>query len=297
MRQLESRSPAWFVSVSLLTAVVVVFCGGGLGGSPPVGGQIEPLTLTLSAPQICETTPARGASASRLRQNAAGEWTERYSEFLGWFAVAEVDLAWEIRGGVEPYRLTIDGETRDPAHEYLGADGTASVGCAMTSGAETFIDASERGYKEEPDVDSGFKTIVATVTDATGATVEASVDVYVILELGSGGDRLEAGKTYRLFGEVITVPAEIELELGALIASDFGADGGGESISLHVVEGPGSIHLNTHDLSEVGRHIRDGDILLSGRDDPTGRWSNLHAKFDELVASAGRLPVVKARAP
>ncbi len=291
----QAPQPNWFAIATAITAAVVVFCGGGLGGSEPVGGQTEPLTLALSAPQICETTPASGASASRLRQNADGEWTERYDEFLGWFRVAEVDVAWTISGGTEPYRITIDGETRDPAHDYVGASGTASVSCAMTSGAEAFIDIAERGYKEQPEVDSGVKTIAATVTDATGATAEASVDVYVILELGSGGDRLEAGKTYRLFGEIISVPTGIELEIGALVASDFGEDEGGESVSLHVVGGSASIHLNTHDLSEAGRHIRDGDVLLYDRHDPTGRWSGLHAKLDELVASVGRAPSIAGR--
>ena len=274
---------------------MVVFCGGGLGGSEPVGGQTEPLTLTLSAPQICETTPARGYADSVLQQDADGNWTKRVSVFAGWFGVAEVDVAWTISGGTEPYRITVDGETRDPAHEYVGASGTASVSCAMTSGAEAFIDGTWHGYKEQPEVDSGVKTIVATVTDATGATAEGSVDVYVILELGSAGDRLEAGKTYRVFGEIISVPTGIELEIGALVASDFGEDEGGESVSLHVVGGSASIHLNTHDLSEAGRHIRDGDVLLYDRQDPTGRWSGLHAKLDELVASVGRAPSITGR--
>ena len=294
-----SRPPApqtnWFAVATVIAVAVVVFCGGGLGGSEPVGGQTEPLTLALSAPQLCETKPARGYADSVLRQDADGNWTKRVSVFAGWFGIAEVDVSWAVSGGTETYRITIDGETRDPAHDYVGASGTASVSCAMTSGAEAFIDIAERGYKEQPEVDSGVKTIAATVTDATGATAEASVDVYVILELGSAGDRLEAGKTYRLFGEIISVPTGIELEIGALVASDFGEDEGGESVSLHVVGGSASIHLNTHDLSEAGRHIRDGDVLLYDRHDPTGRWSGLHAKLDELVASVGRAPSITGR--
>ena len=93
--------------------------------------------------------------------------------FAGWFGIAEVDVAWTVSGGSGPYRLTIDGEKRDPQREYVGATGTASVSCAMTSGTAAFIDISERGYKEQPKVDSGVKTIPATVTDATGATAEA----------------------------------------------------------------------------------------------------------------------------
>ena len=281
IQQLESRSPAWFVSGALLTAVAVVFCGGGVGGSPPVGGQTEPLTLTLSAPQICETTPARGASASRLRQNAAGEWTERYDEFLGWFWVATMDVNWTVSGGAGPYRITIDGETRDPAHEYLGASGTASVNCAMTSGAEAFIRGTWRGYREQPDVDSGLKTIPAMVIDATGATAEASVDVYVILELGSAGDRLEAGKTYKVFDQLVTVPEEIDLEINGIEL----AMGGASSFGLNVVGSSAQIALDLDFPGEVNRYVPDAPHV-----GPAGQKIDLHAKFDELVASHGQPP-------
>ena len=289
IRQLESRSPAWFVSVSLLTAVVVVFCGGGLGGSPPVVGQTEPLTLTLSAPQICETTPARGASASRLRQNAAGEWTERYDEFLGWFWVATMDVNWTVSGGAGPYRITIDGETRDPAHEYLGASGTASVNCAMTSGAEAFIRGTWRGYREQPDVDSGLKTIPAMVIDATGATAEASVDVYVILELGSAGDRLTAGNTYRVFGGLVTVPEGIDLEILGGIDGD-----GGETLYMLGIVGASAHILLTERTPhrEVFRHVPP-----AGASGAAGAEIDLHAKLDEFTASVGRPPVALRSTP
>lgn len=281
VRQLESRSPAWFVSVSLLTAVVVFFCGGGFGGSSPVVGQTEPLMLTLSAPQICETTPAQGFADPVLRQDADGNWTKRVSVFAGWFLVAEVDVAWTVTGGTGPYRITIDDETRDPTHEYLGASGTASVSCAMTSGAEAFIDHSERGYKEQPEVDSGVKTIPATVTDATGATAEASVGVYVILELGSSGDRLEAGKTYRVFGQLVTVPEEIDLEINGIEL----AMGGASSFGLNVVGSSAQIALDLDIPGEVDRYVPDAPHV-----GPAGQEIDLHAKFDELVALLGQPP-------
>lgn len=67
---LEEQPLGWFASASLLTAVVVVFCGGGFGGSPPIEGQTEPLTLTLSAPEVCEASHPKGFRAHDL------EWDE-----------------------------------------------------------------------------------------------------------------------------------------------------------------------------------------------------------------------------
>ena len=274
-----SRPPApqtnWFAIATAIAAIAVVFCGGGLGESEPIVGQMEPLTLTLSAPQICETTPARGYADSVLRQDAEGNWTKRVSVFAGWFGVAEVDVAWTVSGGAAPYRLRIDGEKRDPDHEYVGATGIASVSCAMTSGAAAFIDISDRGYKAQPEVDSGVKTIVATVTDATGATAEASVDVHVILELGSSGDILQGGKTYRVFRRWLTVPEGIDLEIGDYEAGD----GGTTSYELHVVGRSAEIWLDPYLHQEVFRLVPPGE-------------EEIHAKFDELVASVGRLPSI-----
>ena len=280
-----SRPPApqtnWFAIATAIAAVAVVFCGGGLGSSEPIVGQTEPLTLTLSAPQICETKPAQGYADSVLRQDAEGNWTKRVSVFAGWFGVAEVDVAWTVSGGAAPYRLRIDGERRDPAHEYVGATGIASVSCAMTSGAAAFIDISERGYKAQPEVDSGVKTIPATVTDATGATAEASVDVYVILELGSTGDILRGGKTYSVFDGLLTVPEEIDLEIGGV----EDAIGGASSFGLHVVGSSAHIALDLDFPVEVNRYVPDTPhVGLSGRE------IDLHAKFNQLVASLGRLP-------
>ena len=277
----------WFAIATAITAVVVVFCGGGLGGSEPVGGQTEPLTLALSAPQICETAPARGYADSVLRQDADGNWTKRVSVFAGWFGVAEVDVSWAVNGGAPPYRIMVNGETRDPAHEYVGASGKASVSCAMTSGAEAFIDIAERGYKEQPEVDSGLKTIAATVTDATGATAEASVDVYVILELGSARDRLEAGKTYRVFSGLVTVPEEIDLE----ILGGIDADGGETLYMLGIVGASAHIVLTENTPHrEVSRHVP-----LAGASGTAGGEIGLHAKLDELVASVGRVPSITGR--
>ena len=280
----------WFAIATAIAAVVVVFCGGGFGGSPPVVGQTEPLTLALSAPQICETTPSVKGVGGRI--DAHGR-SEIYT--IGWRLPGEVEVAWAVNGGSGPYTLTIDGETRDGLGAFEGAKGTGWVSCALAHSEAFFQDPdgyvatnvadAPRYFHEEPEVDSGVKTIAATVTDATGATVEASVDVYVILELGSGGDRLEAGKTYRVFNGLVTVPQGIDLE----ILGGIDADGGETLYMLGIVGSSAHIMLTENTPHrEVFRHVPSGG---------SGGGLDLHAKFDELVASVGRLPVVKATTP
>ena len=280
----------WFAIATAIAAVVVVFCGGGFGGSPPVVGQTEPLTLALSAPQICETTPSVKGVGGRI--DAHGR-SEIYT--IGWRLPGEVEVAWAVNGGSGPYTLTIDGETRDGLGAFEGAKGTGWVSCALAHSEAFFQDPdgyvatnvadAPRYFHEEPEVDSGVKTIAATVTDATGATAEASVDVYVILELGSGGDRLEAGKTYRVFGGLVTVPQGIDLE----ILGGIDADGGETLYMLGIVGSSAHIMLTENTPHrEVFRHVPSGG---------SGGGLDLHAKFDELVASVGRLPVVKATTP
>ena len=123
-----------------------------------------------------------------------------------------------MSGGAAPYTLQIDGEGRDAAGAYAGASGTASVSCALRSSGVFFphpLDEEHRRYRTEPEVDSGLKAIRAVVTDGSGATAEASVEVYVILELGGSGSILERGKTYRVFGLLLTAPESYDVEVGS----------------------------------------------------------------------------------
>lgn len=286
----------WFAIATAIAAITVVFCGSGLGGSSPVGGQTEPLTLVLSAPQTCETTPAEQAHDGVLDEHG-----ELVAVPFGWQNLGTVRVAWTVSGGVAPYRLTIDGQTRDgeTAEFFTAQRGEGVVGCARTSGEWFFRpdpDEEEAGgtdggswftpyHREQPDHDSGAKRIRAMVTDATGATAEASVDLYVVLELGSGGDRLEAGKTYRVFNGLVTVPQGIDLE----ILGGIDADGGETLYILGVVDSSAHIMLTERTPHrEVFRHVPS---------EGSGGGLDLHAKYDELVASVGRLPVVKATAP
>ena len=141
--------------------------------------------------------------------------------------MAETPVTWSVSGGAAPYTLQIDGEGRDAAGAYAGASGTASVSCALRSSGVFFphpLDEEHRRYRTEPEVDSGLKTIRAVVTDGSGATAEASIAVYVILAVGSSGDILQGGETYRVLGTLLTVPEGVDhLILGGMVESDGGA--------------------------------------------------------------------------
>ena len=255
-------------------------------GTPPA-----PLALTLSAPTICETLPAEAWARGESWQNDDGTWhIERH--LIGWFGVSETAVSWSVEGGTAPYKLVIDGEARDAEGGYRGASGTASVNCALRPG-ETFIhDGMGRGYRTEPEVDSGLKTIRAVVTDGSGATAEASISVYVVLAVGSSGDILQSGQTYRVFGTLLTAPQGVDhLIIGGMAESEGGSTTFGLGIS-----GGGWVSLRVGDLKEEARSTRasgsEGGSAVRGAGETA-----LDARIDELVESVGQLPSVDRESP
>lgn len=294
LSQVGIRDLALFAVLSAVTAIAVLVSASELCACGPqrassaAGGQPEPLTLTLSGPQVCETDPGYEALGSILHRNGR---REVYS--IGWTTPAEVEVSWEVSGGSVPYTLTIDGESRDNFGTLAGASGAGWVSCALEHG-EAFYEDDEgqvvsgydyrpsRYYREQPTIDSGLKTIQATVTDAGGQTAKTSIDVYVILSRGGTGELLEGGKTYRVLGELLTIPAGIDLTFSG-IESGFG---GYEAYILKVVGHPAVILLSWGTNREVVRDLPPTD----GAGGASGDALDLGAKFDELVDSAGRLP-------
>ena len=298
IRRVEPRQAALFLAVAALVAAAAYFGAraAGVGGSTAAsgeGGTPEPLTLTLTAAsQTCETTSSQEYARGATYQDAEGNWVyERRSD--GWDDVSETPVTWAVSGGTPPYTLTIDGETRDAEQTYAGPSGTASVSCALSFG-ETFInDEDGRNYRTQPEVDSGLKTIRATVTDSAGATADASVNVYVILELGSSGDILQSGKTYRVLGTLLTVPESVDhMSIGGFIDTDGGL---GTLVGLGVAD-RGWIMVRLGDLAEVDRSTRsgsagDGDVAVGAGE------RELDAQIDQVMDSVGRLPTVGGVSP
>ena len=293
-KQIKPKHAALFLVVAAAVVAIVYLTGREAqveqrieaGAAVTQERPTEPPTLTLTASRrICETAQAQEYYGSCQWQDDVGNWqSEDYS--TGWADVAETPITWGVTGGTAPYTLVIDGETRDAEQSYAGPSGTASVSCAMSLG-ETFIEGEEgRRYHTQPEVDSGLKTIHATVTDGTGATASASAQVYVILAVGSSGDILQRGQTYRVLGTLLTVPEEIDyLALGGFIESEGGS---GTTLGLGIAGG-GWISLYVGDLSEEARSTRsatagDGDTAVGASE------TALDAQLDELVDSVGKRP-------
>ena len=298
IRGVQPRQVALFLAVAALVAAAAYFGAreAGVGGSTAAsgeGGTPEPLTLTLTAAsQICETTSSQEYARGATYQDAEGNWVyERRSD--GWDDVSETPVTWAVSGGAPPYTLTIDGETRDAEQTYAGPSGTASVSCALRFG-ETFInDEDGRNYRTQPEVDSGLKTIRATVTDSAGATAEASVNVYVILELDDYDHFMQSGKTYRVLGTLLTVPEGVDhMSIGGFIDTDGGS---GTLVGLGVAD-RGWILVRLGDLAEVDRSTRSASAGDGAAAVGAGE-RDLDAQIDQVLDSVGRLPNVENAAP
>lgn len=314
-----------FALATAIAALAVVFCGGGLGGERT---SVEPLRLTLSAPEICETEEAR------LRSGHVWDWDkdEAVSRIWGWrHNLMYVD--WAVSGGEPPYTLTIDEESRDEYGDFSGASGTALVSCAQTHGPAVFwtqelIDqhygvpegrddveviavAEERTRPrhypedEKPHVDSGPVTIRATVVDGRGVTAEAVADVYVVLLVNGGDTVMNPGKTYRVDHTFVTVPLGLSLEFGTVITSNYGP-----VITLNVISHPGAeisledngwrhsyaaIFLEAIPTDNGWQYSYEGRMLSP--DLAPDEAAELDAKINQLAASLGRSPRSEQAAP
>ena len=160
--------PYWFVGVTIIIEGREWEVQRESTGTPPpegltLRGDFQPIRpnatyqvfvshdgFDASFAEISVTTPAAPAPPPRLALTAArAECT----------AGTLNPITWEIRGGVEPYRLTVDGASVDADAE------SATVTCGNLPA----------GASEAPGA------ITATVTDATGAPATASA-AYTIVE-------------------------------------------------------------------------------------------------------------------
>ena len=155
--------------------------GAGEDASEEGTGGAEPLTLTLSAPEICEAYHPEGGWTHGLEWNEEKQDWEDIEADAWWYwdSVGTMEVEWAASGGDGAYTVTIATET------YTGASGTAEVSCAMEHGPilEHPRHGKVHANEDKPVVGSGVKTVTAAVTDGTGATAEAAAEVYAQLSI------------------------------------------------------------------------------------------------------------------
>ena len=246
----------------------------------------EPLTLTLSAPEICEAYHPEGGWTHGLEWNEEKQDWEDIEADAWWYwdSVGTMKVEWAASGGDGTYTVTIATET------YTGASGTAEVSCAMAHGPilEHPRHGKVHANEDKPVVGSGVKTVTATVTDGTGATAEAAAEVRSVLSVG-GGDVLLAGETYDISGWRVTMPHGMDMAPGEYVTPgcSLAADGSGHC------ENSFSFLVNTRryfawvSFGETSGEEKQRQIYLTDEDaaDAMDLRDRVHRAFDQLAGS------------
>ena len=255
-------------------AAGVAFAAGSLRGSreETVGGEHD-LTLSLKAATYCEAWDAEGVLDGEERV-----WPVSRAPV--------VEVGWSLTAGLGPYRLEIEGE------EYEGTKGVAEVPCAMSY--ELLEEAHPRlGRLFDPEapivVESGMREIRAMAWDAEGAIGEASIEVYVIREVGLD-EAMLGGRTYRLgaFRQLVTVPEGISLAYGGSYQPDCGdieAEEGCERVHVFNVTDPpngGRIGLYRHSWREHFREVGVAEVDGMAMDDLLDQFEQSIGRHPEL---------------
>ena len=167
--------------------------------------------------------------------------------------------------------------------------------CSDTSGGTFFeynagYDELIRFLRVDPQTDSGWKTVRATVTDANGETVEATTRFYVILDGPAYyPDLLKRGETYRIFGHLFTIPSEFDMQVGD---SSTGSSGPGYQKFLVAGSNPYiTILFRIDNFTEVSREVpaeHSNSALRSDGSSPEQR--GIHAALNAFARSVDQYP-------
>ena len=214
-----------------------------------------PLRIELTAPAMCE------------------------ADFDDGEVMPTLEVEWEATGGTQPYRVAVGNTLSDQA------GGVAALLCGVWWGDE---------------VDSGVMTIQARVIDAQGRAATAIKHVYAVRVVTAErfynrrGQLLTGGRTYRVYGVLMTMPDDLELYL---------AD---RRQYLSRPTGPDNIATVLHTGPWTDQAIGSGTVIWFSRADgrearrlvsenlPDSTAALYNAALDDLVASVGRLPELTA---
>ncbi len=183
-------------------------------------------------------------------------------------------VAWEISGGAKPYRIVIDGE------QVGASEGTLHVQCGALLGGQS---------------DSGLHSVHGTVIDADGRIASNVVHTYGIKHVG-GSTTLRSGETYRVSGQVITVPGGVSVEDGEHVHGHcWGTDEDYErdpyfcEDTFSIIVRDGEIEAWLSFGVDSGREYRGDDRVIMPAVDEA---HPIHTKLDQIAASVGQPPAL-----
>ena len=261
------------------------------------GQSAEPLTLNMIGPSRCTTKPGQSYGRDVAIYDDDGNYLRSERRFVGHYEVKQFSVSWSVGGGDRPYALTIDGATEDESGPFTGAHGQGMVYCTDTT-IPSFVDESgDRALRVVPMIDSGTKTVRAVVTDANGQTAEASIDVYVILQVegtldvNENDQVLKRGRTYRVAGHLITAPATHDVYIAGTAQPECPRSPAGderceEQWGFGLVDFEAGVSLYLTDFAEAGRW--PDRETAAWKDNPNATL--IDDLLDELVDSVGEQP-------
>ena len=290
---------AWAIAAS------VVYFGGralGLGGSSSDG-----LAFTISVPAICETGQEDEGYGSIGGYDEDGKWVRvgTYGPFYQLVDINTVELMWNIGGGVEPYEVSVQGQTL-----LSGQWGSTLVYCAESLPYDELDFTLPRDeyarirLDDPPVVNPGPMTFEATVTDANGLSATATTDdMYIIPDcrIECKDDVLRPGYTYRIYGRLITIPEDLKVDAHAIhlfgancpepagdCDDEFGLSLVGDPHDTVIVFGVSSHQFRGY-WSSLGKWSALRSAAGSSDSDSTPNHPE-HDKILQFGTSIGRLP-------
>ncbi len=235
----------WPLSTAIMRRIVIV--GGALALAylliwPVLASESEPLRIMLSTPETCGVDAEANPVTPTL------------------------ELGWEVRGGVAPYRVFVHGQHREQA------SGSALSLC---------------GVWDNDNVQSGQMPILGNVIDASGASASALSFTQAVRVMrtdplwGFEDVSLEAGQTYQVHGVLLTIPPDASgsFSLGEYLSQKcrpLDAECGDE-IPLEL--GGSTLWIRRWHHDESRREI-----------DEWHDADEINALFDDLITSIGKAP-------
>ncbi len=128
-----------------------------------------------------------------------------------------------------------------------------------------------RRYRSEPQLDSGWKTVSAQVTDANGQVARAQTEFYILTAIWSDEHTITPGETYRLGstlegpGFTFTAPMDMPMWIGSYVITE-GSSACSEHVAFRVGEPrfAATLFLCTETGAGDIRHFPDGSTTHDG---------------------------------